>query len=78
MKYLYIVQQALVWLITIYWLYQLIISICSFVKLKDKDLKEEKDHKFKLEITDYLSYTKEQLMEKENITSEIYDQVFDN
>lgn len=46
MKYLYIVQQALVWLITIYWLYQLIISICSFVKLKDKDLKEEKDHKF--------------------------------
>lgn len=40
--------------------------------------KEEEGHKFKLEITDYLSYTKEELMKKENITSEMYDQVFDN
>ena len=46
MKYLYLLQQALVWLITIYWLYQLVISICSFVKLKDKPLKENKNHKF--------------------------------
>ncbi len=46
MKYLYVLQQALVWLITIYWLYQLVISICSFVKLKDKPLKENKNHKF--------------------------------
>lgn len=46
MKYLYILQQALVWIITIYWLYQLVISICSFVKLKDKPLKENKNNKF--------------------------------
>lgn len=46
MKYVYIIQQALVWLITIYWLYQLVISICSFVKLKDKPLKVDKNHKF--------------------------------
>ena len=46
MKYLYIIQQAMVWVLTIYWLYQLIISLCSFVKLKDKPLIEEKDNKF--------------------------------
>ena len=46
MKYLYIVQQAMVWILTIYWLYQLIVSLCSLVKLKDKPLIEEKDHKF--------------------------------
>ena len=46
MKYLYIIQQALVWLLTIYWLYQLVVSICSLVKLKDKPLLVEKNHKF--------------------------------
>ena len=46
MEYLYIIQQALVWLVTIYWLYQLIISVCSFVKVKDKPLIENKNHKF--------------------------------
>ena len=46
MKYLYIIQQAMVWVLTIYWLYQLIISLCSFVKLKDKPLIEEKENKF--------------------------------
>ena len=46
MEYLYIVQQAIVWIITIYWLYQLVVSICSLVKLKDKPLIEEKNHKF--------------------------------
>ena len=46
MKYLYIIQQAMVWILTIYWLYQLIVSLCSLVKLKDKPLIEEKDHKF--------------------------------
>ena len=39
MEYLYILQQAIVWIITIFWLYQLLISICSFVKLKDKPMK---------------------------------------
>ncbi len=46
MEYLYIIQQALVWIITIFWLYQLAISICSLVKLKDKPLLVNKNHKF--------------------------------
>ena len=36
MKYLYLLQQSLVWLITIYWAYQIIVSFCSLIKLKDK------------------------------------------
>ena len=46
MEYLYILQQALVWLVTIFWLYQLVVSICSLVKLKDKPIIEDKKHKF--------------------------------
>ena len=46
MKYLYILQQALVWVIAIFWLYQNIVSICALVKLKDKKLKEMKNHRF--------------------------------
>ena len=46
MIYLYVLQQALVWIITIFWLYQLLISLCSLVKLKDKPLLEEKDNRF--------------------------------
>lgn len=46
MEYLYILQQAIIWVITIFWLYQLLISICSFVKLKDKPLITNKNHKF--------------------------------
>ena len=46
MEYLYIVQQALVWILTIFWLYQLMISICSLVKLKEKPLLINKNHKF--------------------------------
>ncbi len=46
MEYLYILQQAIVWVITIFWLYQLLISICSFVKLKDKPMIINKNHKF--------------------------------
>lgn len=46
MEYLYVLQQALVWIITIYWLYQLMVSICSLVKLKDKPIIEEKNNKF--------------------------------
>ena len=46
MKYLYVIQQAMVWILTIYWLYQLIISLCSFVKIKDKPVVEEKNNKF--------------------------------
>lgn len=46
MEYLYILQQAIVWIITVFWLYQLLISICSFVKLKDKPMILNKNHKF--------------------------------
>lgn len=46
MEYLYILQQALVWLITIFWLYQFVVSICSLVKLKDKPIIEEKQNRF--------------------------------
>ena len=46
MEYLYIIQQALIWIVTIYWLYQFIISLCSFVKIKEKPLKEDKQHRF--------------------------------
>ncbi len=46
MKYLYLLQQALIWIITIYWAYQIIVSFCSLIKLKDKKLIVEKNHKF--------------------------------
>ncbi len=46
MEYLYVLQQALVWVVTIFWLYQFIVSICSLVKLKDKPLLEEKNNRF--------------------------------
>lgn len=46
MEYLNILQQAIIWIITVFWLYQLLISICSFVKLKDKPMITNKNHKF--------------------------------
>ena len=46
MEYLYILQQAMVWIITIYWVYQLIISVCSLIKVKDKPLVEDKENRF--------------------------------
>ena len=46
MEYLHILQLAMVWVLTIYWLYQLIISLCSFIKIKDKPLVEDKEHRF--------------------------------
>lgn len=46
MKYLYLLRQALIWIITIYWAYQIIVSFCSLIKLKDKILLVDKNHKF--------------------------------
>lgn len=46
MEYLYILREALVWVLTIFWLYQIAVSLCSLVKLKDKPLKIKKDHRF--------------------------------
>lgn len=46
MDYLYLIQQALVWILTIFWLYQIMVSVCSLVKLKEKPLLKEKNHRF--------------------------------
>ena len=46
MDYLYILREALIWTITIFWLYQILVSLCSLVKIKDKPLKVNKEHKF--------------------------------
>ena len=46
MQFIYFLQQAIIWLITIFYLYQLVISIFSFVKLKDKPFVVNKKHKF--------------------------------
>jgi len=46
MEYLYILKEALVWTLTIFWIYQVVISLCSLVKLKDRPLKINKNHKF--------------------------------
>ena len=46
MDYLYILREALSWTVTIFWLYQVLVSLCSLIKLKDKPLKVKKDHRF--------------------------------
>ncbi|MDR0978371.1 MAG: hypothetical protein LBL91_00215, partial [Lachnospiraceae bacterium] len=46
MDYLEMIQQALVWIITIFWLYQILVSVCSLIKLKEKPLLIDKNHKF--------------------------------
>lgn len=46
MEYLYILQQALIWIVAIYWVYQFVVSLCSFVKVKEPDMIIDKKHKF--------------------------------
>ena len=46
MEYLYILKQALVLILTTYWCYQFVISLCALVKLKDKPYIINKNHKF--------------------------------
>ena len=46
MEFLYILQEALVWIITIFWVYQLVISICSLINFKEKPILAEKTNKF--------------------------------
>lgn len=46
MEYLHILKQALVYVLTAYWCYQMVISLCALVKLKDKPLLTNKNHKF--------------------------------
>ena len=56
MDYLYILQQALVGIITIFWLYNIAISVCSLIKFKEKPLLINKKHKFSLEIFGKIYY----------------------
>lgn len=42
MEYLYILREALVWMVTIFWIYQMAISVCALIKFKDKPLKIKK------------------------------------
>jgi len=46
MDYLYILQQALVGIISIFWVYNIAISVCSLIKFKEKPLLIKKTHKF--------------------------------
>ena len=46
MEFLYVLQQAIIWIITIFWCYQFTISLCSLVNLKDKPLLNNKQHRF--------------------------------
>ena len=41
MDYLYILREALVWIITIFWLYQIMVSLCSLSKNKRKTIKSK-------------------------------------
>lgn len=46
MKYLNVLQQAIVFIITVFWIYNIGISVCALIKFKDKPLKTNKKHKF--------------------------------
>ena len=46
MEYIYLLRQAIVYLIVIFWIYELAISLCSLIKFKEKPLLKNKKHKF--------------------------------
>ena len=46
MEYIYLLRQALVYFTTIFWIYQLIISLAALIKFKEKPLIVKKNHKF--------------------------------
>ena len=46
MNYLYILQQALIWIVTAFYAYQTAIGLCSLIKFKDKKILNDKKHKF--------------------------------
>ena len=77
MEYVYILREALVWLITIFWIYQVGISLCSLVKLKDKPLRVKKDHRFMAIIP---AHNEEEVvgnliesLKNQNYSKELYD-----
>jgi len=46
MEILFILQKILILIITLFWVYQLFISICGLIRLKEKKLLVNKKHKF--------------------------------
>ncbi|MCI8273763.1 MAG: glycosyltransferase family 2 protein [Clostridia bacterium] len=46
MEYLYILKQVLMYILVVFWCYQMVISLCSLVKLKSKEFVINKNHKF--------------------------------
>lgn len=46
MEYLHILQQAALWIISIFWIYNIGISVFSLIKFKEKPLLIKKQHKF--------------------------------
>ena len=46
MEYIYILREALTYIIILFWIYNLVISLCSLIKFKDKPLITNKKHKF--------------------------------
>ena len=46
MEYIYLLRQALVYLIVVFWIYELAISLCALIKFKEKPLLTKKNHKF--------------------------------
>ena len=77
MEYLYILREALVWIITIFWLYQIMISLCSLVKIKDKPLKVNKKHRFMAIIPAHNEETVVanlvESLKKQNYDKQLYD-----
>ncbi|NLC87591.1 MAG: glycosyltransferase family 2 protein [Clostridiaceae bacterium] len=77
MDYIYILQQALVWIVTIFWLYQIIISICSLVKFKDKPILEDKENRFMTIIPAHneaaVVGNLVESLKKQNYSKELYD-----
>ena len=46
MEYIYILRQALVYIVTVFWIYNFGVSLFSLIKFKDSPLKVNKKHKF--------------------------------
>ncbi len=77
MQILYFVQQALVWIITVYWIYQLVVSLFSFINLKEKPYIVNKKHKF---VTIIPAHNEEQVvgnlitsLGEQNYPKDLYD-----
>ena len=77
MKYLYILQQALIWVVTIFWLYQMAVSFCSLIKLKERKLLTNKNHKFMAIIPahneEFVIRNLVESLKEQNYPKELYD-----